>query len=274
MQVLLEKEDFFIDLPIHCNYRGNEVIADILHQYLFVDGIDEGQLETEDFKNKEYAEYSGNLELDRYLQELSGKRIACGLAGCIVMNCNPFTLGHRYLIETAARETDVLYIFVVEEDQSYFSFQDRLKLVREGVQDLDNVVVMASGRFVLSADTFSEYFHKEDAAAGKADVSKDLFLFGQYIAPCLNIRKRFAGEEPFDRVTRQYNEGMKEILPQFGVELVEIPRKQAGGEVISASKVRKYLREGDYQKIKDMVPECTYRFLTEHEFRGGGREKD
>ena len=36
-----------------------------------------------------------------------------GTVGAIVMNCNPFTMGHRYLIETAASQVDRLYVFVL-----------------------------------------------------------------------------------------------------------------------------------------------------------------
>lgn len=276
---LLKKEDFFIDEPIHCNYRGNEAAVDTLYRYLFVDKINEADRADEAVKaygeksqkeavpKREFYKRSGNPKLDSYLQELSMQRVACSHAGCIVMNCNPFTLGHRYLIEAAAKEVDVLYVFVVEEDSSYFSFHDRLQLVQSGTKDLDNVVVLASGQFILSADTFSEYFHKEDSSVGTVDVSKDLFLFVQYIAPCLKLEKRFAGEEPFDLVTRQYNDGMRDILPQFGMEFVEIPRKKAGGEVISATKVRKYLKDGNWKALRQLVPESTYRFLANKYFK-------
>ena len=52
----------------------------------------------------------------------------------------------------------------------------------------------------------------------------------------LMLKKRFAGEEPFDAVTRQYNESMKKILLENGMEFVEIPHAGnnlpvSGGEV-------------------------------------------
>ena len=60
---------------------------------------------------------------------------ATGKVGAAVMNCNPFTIGHRYLIETAAKECDLLYIFVLSEDKSEFSFADRLEMVKRGTAD-------------------------------------------------------------------------------------------------------------------------------------------
>lgn len=260
---LLKKEDFFIDEPIHCNYRGNEVVVNVLFDYLLKNDFQVDKAVKEEKKGTEYKVYSNNMDLNIFLGNLSKKKIHTSNAGCIVMNCNPFTLGHRYLIEQAVKTVNVLYCFVVEEDKSFFSFQDRIHLVEEGTKDLKNVVVIPSGRFILSADTFSEYFHKEDKNIGKVDVSKDLFLFGQYVAPCLNIKKRFVGEEPFDQVTRQYNDAMKNILPQYGVDVEIISRKQAEGVIISASEVRKCLKNKDFEKIHTLVPESTYQFLEE-----------
>ena len=37
------------------------------------------------------------------------------------MNCNPFTKGHKYLIEKASKENDVVHLFILTEDKSEFS---------------------------------------------------------------------------------------------------------------------------------------------------------
>lgn len=206
---------------------------------------------------KELAEYKKALT-DWYNQVFSMT------IGSVVMNCNPFTLGHRFLIETALTQCDFLIIFVVQEDKSRFPFEDRLRLVKEGVADLKNVAVFPSGRFVLSSLTFSEYFNKSKLQDRTIDTSLDVTLFARDIAPCLHITKRFAGKEPFDAVTRQYNETMHRILPEYGIEFVEIPRKTAvqGGEVIiSASRVRDLLEKGDFDAIRPLVPESTFHYL-------------
>ena len=39
-----------------------------------------------------------------------------GVSGAIVMNANPFTLGHRYLVETAAAACDTLHVFVLSAE--------------------------------------------------------------------------------------------------------------------------------------------------------------
>lgn len=182
--------------------------------------------------------------------------------GAIVMNCNPFTYGHRYLIETASKQVDRLYIFVVEEDKSFFKFNDRFEMVKQGTADIKNVCVVPSGNFIISAFTFPEYFMKDYVKEKGFDMSSDVEIFGSKIAPALNIIKRFAGEEPFDVVTAKYNETMKEILPQYGVEFVEIPRATTNDNVvINATLVRKMLQEGNLKDMELFVPQSTINIL-------------
>lgn len=185
------------------------------------------------------------------------------VVGSIVMNCNPFTLGHQYLIEYAASQVDYLYIFVVEEDKSFFLFKDRLELVKKGTAHLANVKVLPSGKFIISSNTFSEYFDKANLKGAQIDTSLDVETFATQIAPTLDISVRFVGQEPLDPITNQYNMSMKELLPKYGIELCEIPRKEAGNSVISASRVRKYLKENRWDEIKEIVPITTYEFLKE-----------
>jgi [citrate (pro-3S)-lyase] ligase len=184
-----------------------------------------------------------------------------GKIGSIVMNCNPFTLGHRYLVEQAACCVRHLYIFAVEEDKSIFPFEDRIKLIKAGTSDLPNVTVLPSGKFIISSLTFSDYFNKSELQYRPIDPSMDVSLFGKEIAPVLNITVRFAGEEPLDKVTKQYNDTMKRILPEYGIEFVEIPRKKYGNQVISASRVRKLLEDKNFNEIKNIVPETTLEYL-------------
>lgn len=184
------------------------------------------------------------------------------LNGGIVMNCNPFTKGHRYLIEYAAAKVKTLFIFVVEENKSFFTFEDRFAMVKEGTKDLENVVVVPSGAFIISAMTFPEYFLKDYVREKNFDVSLDVEIFAKYIAPSLKITTRFVGEEPFDPVTENYNETMKRILPRYGMTLTEIPRlKRGDSEVINATQVRKLLENGELERILDYVPKTTYEII-------------
>lgn len=184
--------------------------------------------------------------------------------GCIVMNCNPFTRGHLYIIEEALKSVDFLYILIVQEDLSEFTLFERMKLVQQGTKHLgDRVIIRPSGHFVISNLTFPEYFEKKELATESVDTTTDVTFFGAIIAPALGIRRRFVGDEPLCNVTSQYNESLKSILPYMGVAVKETPRLMENGKAISASLVRKCLASGEWEKIKKLVPPTTFEFLLE-----------
>lgn len=184
-----------------------------------------------------------------------------GIQGAVVANCNPFTLGHRYLMERAASMVDTLHVFVVSQDSSEFPFKVRFDLVKRGTAHIKNLILHESGDYIVSHLTFPTYFIKDRASAEEANAELDLTLFGTRIAPKLNITKRFVGTEPFCEVTRAYNAQMKRVLPKYGVEVIEIERYNE----ISASKVRAALATGNYKEIAGMVPETTMEYLLQNE---------
>lgn len=259
--------DFYYDIPIHCGRAAFKAIAEFLCDYMKQRPMSYDSLPVQSFTPPRVMKkqpFSGNPQLKKYQEFIQSSAIhKMPKIGSIVMNCNPFTLGHRYLIEYAAERVDYLYIFVVEEDKSYFKFEDRIELVKAGTGHLRNVKVLPSGQFIISSTTFSEYFDKANLKGTTIDTSLDVETFGSQIAPCLNISVRFVGEEPLDPITAQYNQSMKEILPRYGIELCEIPRKEDESGVISASRVRKCLDEKKWDEIKMLVPETTYVFLEE-----------
>lgn len=192
--------------------------------------------------------------------------------GAIVMNGNPFTRGHRHLVEYAAARCDALHVFVVEEDRSLFPVEDRLTLIREGTADLLNVRVHLSGRYMISAATFPTYFIKENEDAAALQTELDAVLFATRIAPVLHITRRFVGAEPFDPVTNRYNQALAAALPPRGIEFIEIPRLEDRGRPISASRVRALLNEkGLCPEVLDLVPSVTQRYLTERWEANHGR---
>lgn len=190
-----------------------------------------------------------------------------GRTGSIAVNCNPITLGHLHLIEYAAAQVDRLYLFVIEEDQSFFSFADRFRLVCEATRHLENVKVLKGGRYICTEFTYPEYFSKDDVQNVAADASMEAWFFCEYIARELDISVIFLGEEPSCRITQQYNRKMAEILPGFGIAVDIIPRISRDGRAISASTVRRLLQEGDFDAIARLVPPCTHSYLLET--RGG-----
>ena len=259
--------ELFFDLG-HNGPDGYRLIAERIFEGLRDQGLlehaAEGSVEEDHDAGVEYGfTPSESVELDDYRKRLR-KIYLEGIrprVGAIVMNCNPFTLGHRYLVDEALKACDILVVFVVEEDKSVFPFADRLALVKACTEDVaDRLRIIPSGRFVISSLTFSEYFNKSELQERKIDPSMDVTVFAREIAPCMDITKRFAGEEPNDGVTRQYNEAMARILPEYGIEFVEIPRLSCNGQIISASNVRKLLEQGRPEEIKHLVPQATYEY--------------
>lgn len=189
----------------------------------------------------------------------------------LVMNCNPFTLGHRYLVETAASRAEHVYLFVVQEDRSVFPFRDRLKLVQEGVQDLANVTVIPGGRYIISSLTFPSYFTKEGTQA-QAHATLDACIFRDHIAPALGIRQRFVGTEPLSPTTAVYNRALAEILPGAAIALKEIPRRELSGAPISASRVRQLLAQNAMDELRPLVPDSTFTYLCSPEGQAIGEK--
>ena len=188
-----------------------------------------------------------------------------GLNGAVVVNCNPFTNGHLYLIESAAQRVDNLYIFVVKEDRSVFPFDVRYRLVEQGIHHIPNVIQLDTSRYIVSGATFPTYFLKKDDPVARIQMELDVTLFASKIAPFFGITRRFVGTEPNCPLTGGYNLAMQRILPAHGIELEIIERKQAETGVISASRVRELLGRGDFAGLADYVPQTTQAFLASDE---------
>ncbi len=183
---------------------------------------------------------------------------------CVVVNCNPFTRGHRHLIEIASARSDRLFVIAVEEELSVFPFGVRFRLIGEGVADLANVTVLKGGRYIVSSATFPSYFtHQERLSAVHAGL--DVEIFARHIVPSLGIGSRFVGEEPYSPVTAAYNSAMKSLLPNYNVEVIEIPRLACAGDPISASRVRDLIGENRLADVEPLVPSSTWRYLSSGE---------
>ena len=251
----------------HLNAKGNELIADFLFHKLLAFPFSEKSVSDDVLPFFSVTPIADrlvkNLQLKNFLATLKKEKVSVKTAGAIVMNCNPFTLGHRYLIERARSEVDFLYVFVVEEDCSEFSFRDRFFLAKLGCADLSNVKILPTGKYIISLITFADYFQKE-ALQGQMVTAPiaDIKLFGQTVAPLLGIKKRFVGAEPFDSLTAEYNHAMRNLLPNFGVELIEVARHTTkDGEIISASTVRNLIKRNKLEDCQKFLPATTWNFI-------------
>lgn len=200
-------------------------------------------------------------ELNQLLKNIEDQRES----GAIVVNANPMTKGHLYLINEARKMTDLLHVFMVEEDESTFPYDFRYKIVKEELEKFDDVLVHPGNNYIISKNTFSTYFYKDEKTILKAYSELDSKIFGRYFARTLNIKKRFVGTEDKDLVTKNYNETMERILPDYGIEVVEIPRASLDDEIISASKVRLFLKERKFEEAYKFLPEATIKALKSEE---------
>jgi len=209
--------------------------------------------------------------LARYCAGLATTRRPGARIGGIVMNANPFTRGHEYLVSCACEYCDVVHVFVVGETGSEFSYEDRIRLVRAGVAAMpvrDRVVVHDGSPYVVSRATFPQYFLKDDAEIDRAYAGIDLQIFRRAIAPALGIRHRFVGTEPLSGVTAYYNREMHEWLERVPMEaptitVHEIPRVGTDRyPVVAASVVRRLLGERRIAELAALVPPTTYAAIT------------
>lgn len=182
------------------------------------------------------------------------------LRGVVVMNCNPFTLGHRYLIEQAAKQVERLFVMVVREDCSLFAYAERKAMVEQGVAHLRNVTVIDGSEYAISQATFPTYFLKRLDDAADTQMLLDLDLFRRHIAPALGTTVRFVGTEPTDRLTRRYNQLMHDVL----ADVRETARLEKKGNAVSASRVRKAMEQGDMSTIRQLVPPTTLPYIIAH----------
>lgn len=181
-----------------------------------------------------------------------------GKKSCVIINANPMTLGHMYLIETASKESDEVLVFVVSEDLSSFPFSDRFEIIKEACSQFSNVTVLPTLSYLVSKITFPKYFLKEDQLIQDEQTLVDVMIYKEYYTRIFNIKKRYLGEEPLSYNTNKYNKVLKDYL-NGNIKIIE--RKKEGSKVISASLVRKLIKANKISRIKKYVPLATYNYL-------------
>lgn len=208
------------------------------------------------------------LESPENSMSASGDNMECSQnvqnIAALVMNANPFTNGHLYLVEKAAAENDILHLFMVSEDASLVPYSVRKRLIMEATSHLPNICYHDSGPYIISNATFPSYFQKDESSVITGHALLDLTIF-KSIAQTLHINRRYVGEEPTSQVTGIYNQIMAEELPKSNIECIIVPRLEYNGTAISASTVRQAIHDGKIDSIKPLVPEATYKFFTNSE---------
>lgn len=207
--------------------------------------------------NLSFMEMGGDIE--RTLTDLkSAHDLGKSPKGAVIINANPLTNGHMHLIREAKKNHDHLLVFVVSEDRSFFPFDARFKIIEETLQDEKGITVLPTKDYLVSYATFPKYFLKHESTIKKEHALIDVLVFKQYYMKIFNITDRYVGEEPYSPMTSTYNLTMKQYL---NGELHIIKRKSIGDVPISASTVRKLLKQKPVESVEKYVPKATLRFL-------------
>lgn len=185
-------------------------------------------------------------------------RISSEKKACVIINANPMTLGHLHLIETAAKQHKEVLVFVVSEDLSSFPFKDRYNIIQQATKQFSNVTVLPTLSYLVSKLTFPKYFLKEDQLISDEQTLVDVLVYKEYYAKIFNITMRYVGEEPFSYNTNKYNQVLKNYL---GNRITVVKRKEHQHNAISASYVRKLIKNNHIDKIAPLVPKATYEYL-------------
>lgn len=239
----------------------------IYHYFIFTSPENRVLFESAGFHLVIQNQYACLLEggvssIDEFMAGLKAQLSAPkGTRGAIVMNLNPMTKGHLYLIEEARQKVDELIVFIVEEDASVFPFSQRLAIAKEATKHLSGVVVLPGGPYMISQATFPTYFLKKTDENLAAYTATDAGIFAKHYAKRLEISDRFVGEEPLDPVTAAYNEALAKELRAQGIGFHILPRLAYKDLVISASRVRAHLAKGETNEALDLVTNATAAYL-------------
>jgi len=214
------------------------------------------------YENSNFIFLTNRFDLfQQYLNYLKEQKQNKKNASIVILNANPFTKGHQHLITIASKNSEIVYLILVKEDASLFTYQERKEMVKNGTKALKNVVFLDGSSYLISKSTFPSYFLPSKQVAMIQQTILDANIFAKYIAPALQINKRFLGEEPFSKTTKQYNETLKKELISSQIKLEIIPRLKINDTIISATTVRKLFIKGDFKQLALLVPESTLTFL-------------
>ena len=264
MMELLDKNnapaEWMLDLPVHCNHKVNMIYANDLYERMLRDGILNTEIKQTEHPSMLSRDLAVNsLYLDLHYNNFHPKEGQT--VGSIGMHGNPFTLGHRYLIETASKQVDKLFCLLIEDELGIFSYAERFAMAVEGTRDLPNVRIVAGGPFQATRNVFQEYFVKVEPTDMRESATADTLIYAEIIARRLGITYRFLGDEKHNPKMQFLNELMIELLPPYGIHVVELPRAQAGGRSISASLARDAAAAGDRETLLQNIPESTLPFF-------------
>ena len=262
-------KDWYLDNPFHCNGQANSKIAAEIFNHL--KSVSQSQIANErsslidSMKIKlHHNPYSvlDSTELNEYEKYL--EQFSCSsnvkTKGAVVLNANPCTLGHLYLVREALKYVDFLYVFLVEDSTGNLPYIEREIMLKEALKYNKRVKVIRGGSIMTSEIIFPEYFNRSSKPS-KVSLVLAHRCFGQVVSKRLGVTYRFFGTEPNDPLTRALNESAGEILPEYGIKPIFVKRMSIEGKYVSAKNVRTLLDAKSFSMLARLVPISTYKRL-------------
>ena len=213
--------------------------------------------------------------LENWERSLSEELGDCSGTSAVVFNSNPLTVGGRYLAEIASKRSRRVIVLVIqgktdsgahgnhESTGIEFSFENRFAMTKAALSDLENVLVLPSGPYLIGRDDFPKGYLSETLGAASAHAYLDCMAFC-HICNALGIRAAFSGDEPRDEMSEIHLNTLRQLCAQSGIVLRVAERKRLDDKYISSSMVRKALDAGDFETVGKLVPPAVLPFLTGH----------
>ena len=217
----------------------------------------------------------GMTGLEKWEGNLHSQLGDCSDTAVVIFNSNPLTIGGRYLAEIASRRSRRLLVLVIqgktdsgshgnhEDNVMEFSFKDRLAMTEKALSDLQNVIVMPSGPYLIGRDDFPKGYLSETLGAASAHAYLNCMAFC-HICRALGIRSAYAGDEPRDEMSEIHLNTLRQLCAQNEIVLKVAERKRIDDKYISSSMVRKALATGDMETAEKLVPASVLPYLAGH----------
>ena len=253
----------FWDNATHCSSAGNKIFAQRIFNLCSFKILNAEQnknkmLTKNALKALEEKQFHLTPSAFIHMKELKKYcNISCSKRGLVLIHACPFTKGHKYLVDTALKTVDHLFVFVVAEYFHGYSVFDRYDMVRKALESYNNVTVLQSEKYFVNKQLFPEYGQRTSPLNNTDDVERNEKLLASILCDKLGITHRFIGEEPNDQVTAKYNCIVKKYCEQYNIKCCVVPRMTIDGIIVSAKTFRKMLSAGDIANARKFVPITT-----------------
>jgi [citrate (pro-3S)-lyase] ligase len=183
----------------------------------------------------------------------------------VVLNANPFTTGHRYLVSIARKRSSHVLVLVIqgrpesggrgnhENTGIVFPFDERMGMTKAGLADMDGISVLPSGPYIISRDDFPQGFLSEEMGSVPAHAALDSMVIC-HVCRALGIKSIFAGDEPRDEMSEIHLNALRTACAGSGIQLRVAERKRLGERYISSSMVRQDIADGNMDEAVLLAP--------------------